>query len=248
MALWGTLTGLDVVEGAVNGVTPSKIITTTGSTVSPPYDTYICNLALARIGISQFLDDATTDQTLHGIVCRKFYEEAWKRVMGAGVWAFATRQVELVQSGTANNHWSYRYAYPTDCIQAVEITGNILPSWSGYWSSWVLMPLEWSPIGVPFDVVQNESGNGLSIMCSITPAYLKYVANVTDPALFPTQFKSAFAWALASEIASPLSASPDMAKRANQAYQSILNDAMANSMNEAEPRKYLNSFVAARLI
>ena len=205
-------------------------------------DTAICNMALARIGISQFMDDVATDATMSGVVCRKFYADALERTLGEGVWQFLQKTVELAASGSGTLDWAYRYTYPSDCVQAETVTGSRATYLSEYY-----MPTGVVSSDVPFALAQNEAGSGQSILCNVSPAYLTYAGRVSNPALFPWLFKSAVAWALAVEIASPLSAAPNMAANAEKAYRIAVADALSNDGNEQQQPERCNDFTMVRL-
>jgi hypothetical protein len=192
----------------------------------------ICNQALGKIGISQFIANLETEQSNEARVCRVYYEAARDRVLQAMPWGFARRVAELQDIGTPPAGWLYRYRYPNDCLFARKVieTGAT----------------EDSP-GQPFTVSEDEANGGLAICSNTYPASLIYTARITNTALFSALFTDALAWALAVDLSAPLSAQPSMAQSASQAYVATLAQAAARHLNEDQPQDtYVSELMAVR--
>ena len=177
----------------------------------------ICNQALGKIGISQFIANLETEQSNEARVCRVYYEAARDRVLQAMPWGFAKRTAELQDIGTPPAGWLMRYRYPNDCLKARKLieTGSTLEG-----------------TGQDFCVAEDEANGGKAICSNIYPASLIYTARITNPNLFTQAFIDALSWSLAADLASPLSASTGMAQAANQAYTAMLMQSGAADMNE----------------
>lgn len=195
--------------------------------------TDICNMALARIGVSQFLLDYSNDQSNEAKVCRIFYDNVRDRVIQELPWNFATRTATLTDIGTPPSRWAYRYRYPVDCITARKVTVSGAPS---------------SIESAEFEVVEDEAAGSLAICTNQQSAVLIYTAKITNTILFSQAFIDTFAWALATEIAAPLSAEPKMATAAGNAYTVALLRAAGRHLNEGkEARPTTESgFITAR--
>lgn len=181
-------------------------------------DVSICNMALARIGVSTFIS-SLNEASNEARVCALFYEEARDRVLRNFPWSFAKKRVTLADAGTAPAEWGFKYGYPSDCLKARYIV----------------------PVGlrnprndqrVPFEVA-NESGQRV-IYTNQDAAELVYTYRVTDPTLFDALFSSALAYLLGSEIAMPLSVKADVAQAALKAYNSEVQVAAAHSLDEQQ--------------
>jgi hypothetical protein len=194
--------------------------------------TLICNMALGRIGISQFIANLETEQSNEARVCRVFFEATRDRVLQAMPWGFARRSAELQDIGTPPAGWLYRYRYPNDCLFARKVieTGATEDS-----------------TGQAFAIAEDETSGGLALCSNTYPASLIYTARIITTTLFPQMFCDALAWALAAEIAAPLSATPRMAESASQAYTTTLMQAAARDMNEGSPQDvYVSELISVR--
>lgn len=177
----------------------------------------ICNLALARIGVSMFissLDEGSNEASVMNMV----YGPTLERLLAEMPWNFATRYVELQDIGTPPGGWLYRFQYPNDCLVIRRVYDGT-PS---------------DVLREPFLVTEDATNGGLSVCANIQSPMAEYTARITAVALFSPVFTNALIWALASEAATPLSANADLAKSAAAAYQSVLHDAFAICMNEQQ--------------
>lgn len=181
----------------------------------------IYNLALGHVGVSQFVA-ATTEGSNEARVCRNFYQATRDKILASAPWPFATRRVALQDLGNPPLGWAYRYRYPNDCIQARRIV---------------------DPYGVhvsrasrriPYSIMEAEADGSLVIACNEPGAVLEYTARIENPLLFTPGFTDCFGWALAAEIASPLSADPKFAQAASQQYQIALANALTAALNEQQ--------------
>jgi hypothetical protein len=192
----------------------------------------ICNMALGRLGISQFIGNLETERSNEAGTCRIFYESARDRVLEDFPWSFAKRTVELQDIGTPPADWQYRYRYPNDCLFAREVQSSAGRS---------------NP-QTQFEVVEDEANGGLALCTDQEQARLVYTARIANSDLFSQLFIDALAWSLASDIAAPLSATPKMAESAANAYTSTLLKAAARNLNEGREQPEPESeFLTARL-
>jgi hypothetical protein len=165
----------------------------------------ICNLALARLGSTKTVADITgTSTTNEEALCKLLYPIARDYVLREAPWNFALKTAALAGSTTGPSHWTYQYDYPSDCIRVVKVLGGTSPR--------VDEPQ-------PFEVF--NSGSARKIATQQASAYAQYVMQVTDPTLFDSQFISALAMYLASELSVSLSASPDTAERLRAGYEKL---------------------------
>lgn len=188
----------------------------------------ICNMALARIGVSQFIS-SLTEQSNEARVCNLFYGPTRDRVLEEMPWKFATKRVELQLTGTAPDGWGYQYRYPNDCLKAIRIVpltaGNVT-------NVFYREPNQTINPKVPYDIMEDEANASRVIVTNEPNAVLEYVKTITDPTVFSPSFTNALAWALAAEVAAPLTADPKYGQAANQSYVATMHDAFSKSMNE----------------
>lgn len=196
-------------------------------------DVQICNMALARIGISIPIA-SLTESSNEARMCSLFYEHCRDQALQAFPWKFARKTAALQDIGTPPQGWAYRYSYPNDCLKALRLVyegGNTLTytNYNGGGFTYNVKPV--------FDVVEDSANAGRAIVANDAEVYLEYTMRVTDPTVFDPMFTSALAWLIASEIATPLSADAKYAQSAYQSYMGAVNDALANSWNEGNEGK-----------
>lgn len=178
----------------------------------------VCNMALMRIGHEDTVDDITTDKTSAAIACNTFYAQCRDTVLRAHNWGFAKCQLALsLLDVTAPTNWAYAYAYPSDCLMLRSI---VLPG---------------QRYATPEDSIPYEIGNigGVKvILCDQRAAEAVYTVRVDDLNLWDPLAISALAYMIASEVAMPLSAKPDLATAARQGYASAMLAAAGADSNE----------------
>ena len=138
-----------------------------------------------------------------------------------------------IGNGPAN--WHYRYLYPTDCLKFRNIVNNgyvpFLPYfYRGYYADFV----QCLPPRAPFQIGLATDASSKVIYTNVRDAHGEYTALVTDPALFPQTFVNALAWAMAAELAIPLTTDMQRAQLAQTMYMAALLEAGADLLNEGE--------------
>lgn len=178
----------------------------------------ICNIALARIGVSTFIT-SLSEASNEARVCSLFYEQTRDYVLRDFDWNFAEKRVVLADAGTPPAEWAYKYTYPSDCLRARYIA---VPC----------MRTVRNDQRIEFKVA-NESGQKV-IYTNQPAAELIYTYRVEDPTLFDSMFSSALSYKLASEIAMPLSVQADIGQAALKAYKDEVAVAAGHSMSESQ--------------
>jgi hypothetical protein len=181
----------------------------------------ICNMALARIGVSAFIEDIDSEPSTEAQACRLFFDAARDRLLAEFNWPFARRYAALQLIDQADdqpwaNDWPFKYQYPPDCIAVRRIVTALGPN---------------DPNPPPFDV-----GEGV-IYTNQEKAIALYTARVVSTAKFPPLFVSALAWLLAWELGMPLAVDPKMRAAAIQGYNMDLSVAAAKAANESQPHE-----------
>jgi hypothetical protein len=195
----------------------------------------ICNTALARIGVSNFIS-SIDEATQEAAVCKLLYEQCRDRLLREVHWPFARvfKALTLVEQAGSEpawaTEWAYAYRYPTDCLTIWRILTKTGRN-------------ETTP--EPYDIGRDEQGRLL--FTNQLNAIAEYTARVEDPAQFDSTFVSALAWLLAMEIAMPLSAMDNLRKQAMQAYMGERDQAARIAGNESEQSRDVDTeFLNAR--
>lgn len=192
----------------------------------------ICNLGLGRIGISIFIS-SLSEASNEARVCSIFYEPCRDMVLQDFHWNFAGKRAVLANLGTPPTNWAYRYALPSDCLEAryLVVPGSRQPR-SGQRIAY--------EVSVEDDVkvLYTDQEN----------AELVYTCRVTNPNLFSPLFIMALGWLIGAECAMPLSAAPGLGDAARRNYALTISAAGSSSLREAEPGPEPESeFISARL-
>ena len=196
----------------------------------------ICNLALSNIGGASI--SALTEASVEARACNQFYEHVRDTMLQAYPWRFAGKTQSLGE--VANDKpgtWDYCYSRPNDCLKirelasSLEITGEAID----------LRESLTTQFGYPYEV---EGGR---IFCNLSPAYLRYTVQVSDPNTFPPLFVEALSWSLSARLAMPVTR--DISKRndALQLANATIGAAQAADANEVrETSDHESEFATGR--
>lgn len=181
-------------------------------------DVEICNVALGRLGIDQFIE-SIDDSNSRARACKNHLSTARDVLLESVDWSFAESQTSLALLTTVVNGWAYQYRYPSDCVRARYITDdNGMRSNATY-------------AAAPFKLSNDDSG--VTILTDIENAYLIYTKRITNPNLFSASFRSALSWRLAIELATTLRVDPSLAQNAEMKYRIELSAAAAHDANQS---------------
>jgi hypothetical protein len=178
----------------------------------------ICNLALSRIGSTIFID-SLTERSMEAIVCSQFYEPCRDMVLQDHPWNFASKRAVLADLGAPPTNWLYRYAMPSDCLEArsIIVPGARTPS---------------SRSRIAYEVAVEDDAR---VLYTDQPeAELLYTRRVTNPNLFSPSFVFALAWLIAGEVSMPLSAAPGLGDAARRNYSMSIGAAGAADLREGQ--------------
>lgn len=197
-------------------------------------DVQICNMALAHCGVTMLIADLAESSTQAGL-CNLFYGPIRDKVLQAIPWPFARKYAPLQDMGNPPANWGFRYLYPTDCLKFRNIVNNgyvpFLPGfYPGYYADFTLC----LPPRVSFQVGLAADASSKVIYANVANAQAEYTVQVTDPTLFPQTFVNCLAWALAADLAIPLTTDMQRAQLAQTKYFAALLEAGADLLNENE--------------
>lgn len=173
----------------------------------------ICNMALARIEAKAQIQ-SLTQAGREAKFCNTFFEHCRDMLLQRMQPSWAMKRAALSDLGSPPDEWSYRYAYPSDCLLAVEIVN-----------------LADRNKRIKFEIADNDGASSV-ILTDEDDAVLWYVRTITNPSVFDPLFIDALAWSLAAEIAMPLTADGDRKKLAEQKMVAAIMSAAASSGNE----------------
>lgn len=187
----------------------------------------ICNLALAHIGETDFIE-SLDDGSAMAALCKRYLPQARDTLLQARVWGFALRRKSLVEvqmpEETLYSHFGHCYVLPPEALNAFRVIPiATTPSEFDIWQvttltyssdfvasltpttleTEVVLPVttETSLPEVDYAVEQSPFGHRY-IFTNEPNATLRYVARVVDASLYSPAFATALSWYLASMLAS----------------------------------------------
>jgi hypothetical protein len=190
-------------------------------------ETSICNLALAKLGISPIM--ALTDQSKQAQFCSRFYAQTRDEVLQSHRWNFAMRRAALnLLSAAPQSEWNSAFQLPVDCLRVVQLNGYQANERLGEFSV-----------------------EGGQLLTNAEEANIRYVARVEDASLYHPLFVHALATMLASRLAGPLTGSRNLPTELLQEYEALTGPKarMADAFEENFRRKMpwvRSDLVAAR--
>jgi hypothetical protein len=195
----------------------------------------ICNRALARLGISYTIQ-ALTDASKEAYQCNLWFVPCREATLQDIPWGFATKRATLALSGTgqATAPWTYKYAYPNDCLMARSIDLGVI----------ITDPKQ----RIPFAIESDGTESGRVILCDFPNAVLTYTLAITNPAMFTTRFADALAWKLAEDLAMVMSVSTVIRDGVHAHYELALSRAIMADNREQQDRMEPDAeFIQGRL-
>ena len=179
--------------------------------------TSIANMALAHLSGNARITDFDTATSNEGYYCRLFYEQARDSVLQDFDWKFASVYVTLADIGNPPADWTYRYAYPAQCLQIRAIPQATNPRLSE----------DFDTVGL-YDTTSGYTGR--AIVSNTENAVARFTARVTNPEQFSAGFVTALSWRLAMDLEQPITGRSS--ELPTQMYVAMLQSAQANNANE----------------
>lgn len=167
---------------------------------------------LALAKLGQRSITSLTELSNEAVQAAKCYDRVRRTVLRSSPWRFALKYEYLAASTEEALVYSYAYNLPADCVRIID-AGD----------------------GVEFE------RSGTLLYASTSPVRLRYIYDVQDPNLFDDGFVDALSWALASELAMPVTASLDAMQATRAGYVAALDLARGVSISEARKKSTAGS-------
>ena len=160
----------------------------------------ICNSALLKMGADPITSISGTSRA--AVVCNTLYTSILKELLEAAPWRFALARVALTPNGTTPTFgYTYTYDVPTDCLRLLRMEDDKI--------EWVL--------------------EGSVILCDEATLNLQYIYLNDDESTWSFNFREAFSWRLAMELAICLTQSTTMKQEFEKSFKEQM--ALARSYN-----------------
>lgn len=184
----------------------------------------ICNMAISHLAVGEEINDFDTDATESAQACRRFYDEARRKVLRDFDWPFAsaTEVLSLVETDPTVE-WGYSYRYPANALSLRRIPNG---------ATRVDTQLSRALYSIGRDAT------GKLIYAALADAEIQYTYDEDEADRFPPDFVIALSFYLAYLIANRVAGGADVRKLRTDAfagYRMSLLEAMRNAANE-EPR------------
>ena len=202
----------------------------------------IYNSALYALGSNAVASE--TERSREANLCNHFYEIARKKTLSAFPWSFAVTVSEELAENTdiEDEVWAHAYALPSDFLRVlgarISINSNsILASLAPYTNQ------DYYNVGV--DPIFFEVREGY-LYTNYEDVKIKYIKNVTDPALFTESFALALSQKLAALMAMALTGKQQKWQAMEQAHALSISEAKAQDSKQGKKRlssgyTYINS-------
>lgn len=176
-------------------------------------------MALGHLGVQVEVGNVDTENSPQAAACRRFYDNALKKILRDARWPFGTKikALALVEE-QPNDEWALSYRYPSDCLDFRKIQSGVRN--------------DTEQTRVKFKIAQDDSG--LLVFTDKDLAIAEYTILVEDTTRWPPDFTMAFTYLLAF-LAAPSITRGDQFKlgqTAGQMYKMEIANAKANAANE----------------
>lgn len=182
----------------------------------------VCNVALARIGHTQFIE-ALNDTTVVSKTCKALFAFNRDQLLQSRPWPFATlrKALTVAPATEIRTGWAYVYTLPPDCIAPRYIYPGIESPGKGQ--------------EIPFRIESSRDLQARVLLTNYEDAELVYTARITEPPRWDSLFAEALAMKLASDLAFGLAKKPVLGRELLIAYHQALAQAHASAANQNTP-------------
>ena len=174
----------------------------------------IANLALTILGadrITSLEDNAENAKRLTAI-----YDSTLEDVLRAHPWNFAIARIQLARLATTPLYeYDYEYQLPGNCLRVLSVSDGT-------------------------NIISDFKVEGRKLLCDDTTIKIKYIANITDPNQYTSQFIYVLASRLAAEIAYAVTNNKATAEQMFELYLSRLQTAKETDAQESSSVEVLD--------
>jgi hypothetical protein len=196
--------------------------------------TEICNLALSHAGVGKLISNVTTERSEEASVLKLMYPVSLGFLLRTYRFPYLekTAALALVEEDP-NDEWGFSYQYPNGAERIIRILSGFVADSSE----------------TKVNFTQGYTSTGRVIYTNQEEAQAQYVVSNPDPKYFPSDFKMAFSYHLASLVTPRLSGGDVMkiTERLDSFFQFYISRCMAVAQNEETlPKVTESGFEGAR--
>jgi hypothetical protein len=193
----------------------------------------ICNLALNNLGSKKIT--SLTESSQAAIQLSLVYDICRDSVLRDCDWQFATFFASLAAISGATElvpGYAYIYAYPTKCMRIRKVYSDNESQ---------------NPVAEDFRPCLSAATAQKAIACQLSPAYIEYTYQVTDPTLYDSKFVEALSFKLAATVCVILTGSTEKRDKMVKGYADTLSDAKKfNAIEKKDTVEKTSTTVDAR--
>lgn len=198
----------------------------------------LCNMAIASAGSQDLISDLNEDSA-EAKLCNLFYSQVRDGLLRKGTYTIAryTAVLNRLSSGfTLPQQWLYAYGLPSDCLRVFALTEryvdpNTVPKVFSIDNVTYSVPEIDIPLQ-PYELSSLDDKSQPVLFANITPAFLLYARQITNPALFDQGLQDAIVTVLASKICYPLTNKVQRSKDLAAMARGVMDEAEAEAANE----------------
>lgn len=210
----------------------------------------IVNRALSQLGVTNIVDLDEDSEAANR--ANAIFDTTRDSLLRACYWQFAsyTDTLALLANET-NIQWSYLYAYPPKALMIRKIFdsscanpgGDLIADAFFFGDLWLFYHPEFR-----YKEMISPTTFTKSIACNINPAYIEYTYQITDPNQWDNLFVDAMVYALASELAHPLTGNTGLQDKMEKKFQITLTEAKRiNGQEDNSTKRQESSYQKARM-
>jgi hypothetical protein len=193
----------------------------------------VLQMAVGHLGQTEIVSSITSPTTKAEKLGALWFDRTRNRINAKHNWSWATRRATLtdVTSTESREGWTFAYTLPADFLRfvAIDLGYRSGPPPAG------LDPANPTLPGARWAIEMNTAGTGKILLCDIEGAVGVYVAKVTTLDLWDEDAIEALTLALTEKLAMPLTSKADWAQLAKAAAKDVLDKAIADDADEANP-------------
>jgi hypothetical protein len=176
----------------------------------------IASMALSNIGHSGV--ESLTGTEAGAKECDLWYDFSRKQALAVNDWNFARRRLTLAthSDDPPAGVWAYRYQYPSDCIALRKIQN----------------PAGEAADAISFEIELSDDQSTKSILTDLDDAVGIYTMNLTEVTLFSEFFVQLLSFALAAQVAYPLTGKQEVRTAMIETFRNMSLVAPAVNANE----------------
>lgn len=183
----------------------------------------ICNMALGRLRARNKVTTVfpSPEATEEARQCHVYYHPARQAALEAHDWSFASNEASLAlyAGDETPERWLYQYAFPSGCLVPREIVKG-----------------DPDEDAIPYQVALSSDQTTHLILTDQKDAVLRFTRDIENPTLFTPGFVQALSWALAVDLAMPITGKSEIMDDCSKAYQRALSSAETYASDQVTNR------------